>query len=55
MEILYIQAEQPICQLHRLAATLVIPYHQLQQEPAWPMKPGAMILHIAVSLVSLLI
>ena len=52
MVILHIQVEPPICQLHHLAATLVIPNHQLQQGPAWQLKPGAMILHIAVSMVS---
>ena len=53
MVILLIQVEQPICLWHHLAATLVIPNHQLLQGPAWQMKPGAMILHIAVSIVSL--
>ena len=55
MVILHIQAKQTICQLHHLAATLVIPNQQLQQGPAWQMKHGAMLLHIAVSMVSLLL
>ena len=51
MVILHIQVEQPICQVHHLAVILVIQNHQRSQDLVWQIKTGAMLLHIALSMV----